>query len=74
MTVEDVIALIEEHKNQHLPGAVGGDSGDPLRWSEGGFQRAMVEEYDALLEEIKRGETHTKSSSHKSSLHAPVPH
>ena len=74
MTVEDVIALIEEHRDQHIPTAVGGDSGDPMRWSEGGFQRAMVEEYDALLEEIKRGETHAKSRSHISSLHAAVPH
>ena len=36
MTVEDVIALIKEHRNQHLPSAIGGDYGDPLRWSEGG--------------------------------------
>jgi hypothetical protein len=27
-----------------------------LRWSEGGFQRAIINEYDALLEEIQRVE------------------
>ena len=74
MTVEDVIELIKKHRKQHLPSPVGGDGGDPLRWSEGGFQRAMVEEYDDLLEEIQRGETHTKNKSHASTLHAPVPH
>jgi hypothetical protein len=56
MTVEDVIELIKKHRKQHLPSPVGGDGGDPLRWSEGGFQRAMVEEYDALLDEIQRAE------------------
>ena len=73
MTVEDVIELIKEHRNQHLPSAIGGDYGDPLRWSEGGFQRAIVEEYDALLDEIQRGETHAKSM-HINSLHAAIPH
>jgi hypothetical protein len=28
-----------------------------LRWSEGGFHRAMLQEYDALLDEIQRAET-----------------
>jgi hypothetical protein len=32
-----------------------------LRWSEGGFQRAIVQEYDVLLEEIQRVETNAKS-------------
>jgi hypothetical protein len=61
MTVEDVIELIKEHRNQHLRSPIGGDAGDPLRWSEGGFQRAMVQEYDALLDEIQRVETKVKS-------------
>jgi len=74
MTVEDVIELIKEHRNQHLPFAIGGDDGDPLRWSEGGFQRAIVEEYDTLLDEIQREETHAKSRSHISSLHVAIPH
>jgi hypothetical protein len=74
MTVEDVIELIKEHRNQHFPSAVGGDEGDPLCWSEAGFQRAMVQEYDALLDEIERGETHAKSRSHTNTLHAAIPH
>ena len=74
MTVEDVIELIKEHRKQHLSPPIGGDEGDPLRWSEGGFQRAMVQEYDALLDEIQRGETHAKSKSHINSLHAATPH
>lgn len=74
MTVEEVIELIKEHRNQHLPSTVGGDEGDPLRWTEAGFQRAMVQEYDALLDEILRGETHAKSRSHMNSLHAAIPH
>ena len=74
MTIEDVIGLIKEHRNQHLPSAVGGNEGDSLRWSEAGFQRAMVQEYDALLDEIQRGETHAKSRSHINSLHAAVTH
>ena len=74
MTIEDVIELIKEHRNQHLPSAIGGDYGDPLRWTEGGFQRAIVEEYDTLLDEIQRGETHAKSRSHINSLHAAIPH
>ena len=56
MTVEDVIELIKERRKRHLPSPIGGDAGDPLRWSEGGFQRAIVQEYDALLEEIQRVE------------------
>ncbi len=74
MNVEDVIELIKEHRNQHLPSTIGGDEGDPLRWTEGGFQRAMVQEYDALLDEIQRGETHAKGRSHINSLHAAIPH
>ena len=61
MTVEDVIELIKKRRKQHLPSPVGGDAGDPLRWSEGGFQRAIVQEYDALLDEIQREETNAKS-------------
>ena len=56
MTVDDVIELIKERKKQHLHPPVGDDTGDPLRWSEGGFQRAIVAEYDTLLEEIQRVE------------------
>ena len=56
MTVDDVIELIKTRKNKHLHPPVGDDAGDPLRWSEGGFQRAIAEEYDALLEEIRRVE------------------
>jgi len=56
MTVDEVIELIKTRKNKHLHSPVGDDAGDPLRWSEGGFQRAIVEEYDALLEEIERVE------------------
>ena len=74
MTVENVIELINEHRNQHLPSPVGGDEGDCLRWSEAGFQRAMVQEYDALLDEIQRGEMHAKNRSHINSLHAAIPH
>ena len=61
MTVEDVIELIKKRRKQHLPSPVGGDAGDPLRWSEGGFQRAIVQEYDALLDEIKRVEKNARS-------------
>ena len=57
MTVDDVIELITKRKKQHLHPPIGDDAGDPLRWSEGGFQRAIVKEYDALLEEIQRVET-----------------
>ena len=74
MTVEDVIGLIKEHRDQHLPSAVGGDEGDSMRWSEAGFQHALVQEYDALLDEIQRGERHAKSSSHINRLHPAVPH
>ncbi len=56
MTVDDVIVLIEKRRKQHLHAPIGDDAGDPLRWSEGGFQRAIVNEYDALLEEIQRVE------------------
>jgi hypothetical protein len=56
MTVEDVIELIKKRRKQHLRPPVGEDAGDPLRWSEGGFQRAMIQEYDALLDEIERVE------------------
>ena len=56
MNVEDVIELIKKHRRQHLRSPVGEDTGDPLRWSEGGFQRAIVEEYDTLLKEIQRVE------------------
>ncbi len=57
MTVEDVIELIEKRKKQHLHAPIGDDTGDPLRWSEGGFHRAMIQEYDDLLNEIQRVET-----------------
>lgn len=56
MTVEDVIGLIKERRERHLPAPIGGDAPDSLRWSEGGFQRAIVQEYDTLLDEIKRDE------------------
>jgi hypothetical protein len=56
MTIDDVIKLIEKRRKQHLHAPIGDDAGDPLRWSEGGFQRAIVNEYDALLEEIQRVE------------------
>ncbi len=56
MTIDDVIELIEKRRKQHLHAPIGDDAGDPLRWSEGGFQRAIVNEYDALLEEIERVE------------------
>jgi hypothetical protein len=56
MTVDDVIEIIRKHRNQHLHSTKGDDAGDPLRWSEGGFQRAMIQEYDALLEEIQHAE------------------
>ena len=61
MTIEDVIELIKERRTQHLPSPIGGDAGDPLRWSEGGLQRAIVQEYDALLDEIKRVEKNAGS-------------
>jgi len=61
MTVEDVIELIKKHRRQHLHSPVGDDAGDPLRWSEGGFHRAMIQEYDALLDEIHRTETNAES-------------
>jgi hypothetical protein len=57
MTVADVIEIINKHRRHHLHSPVGDDTGDPLRWSEGGFHRAMVQEYDALLDEIQRVET-----------------
>ena len=53
MTVDEVIELIKKRRKQHLHPPVGDDTGDPLRWSEGGYQRAIVEEYDALLQEIQ---------------------
>ena len=56
MTVDDVIELIKNRRKQHLHPPIGDDGGDPLRWSEGGFQRAIVKEYDTLLEEIQRVE------------------
>jgi hypothetical protein len=56
MTVDDVIELIKNRRKQHLHAPVGDDTGDPLRWSEGGFQRAIVAEYDALLEQIRHAE------------------
>ena len=61
MTVEDVIELIKKRRKQHLHSPIGDDAGDPLRWSEGGFQRAIVQEYDALLDEIQRVETSAES-------------
>jgi len=60
MTVEDVIELIKKHRRHHLHAPVGDDAGDPLRWSEGGFHRAMIQEYDALLDEIERVETNAE--------------
>ena len=62
MNVEDVIELIKKHRRQHLHSPVGDDAGDPLRWSEGGFQRAMVQEYDALLDEIQHLDTNPEST------------
>ena len=41
MTVEDVIELIEKRRKPHLHSPIGDDTGDPLRWSEGGFHRAI---------------------------------
>ena len=61
MTVEDVIELIRQRRKQHLRSPIGSDAGDPLRWSEGGLQHAIVQEYDALLGEIQRLETNAKS-------------
>lgn len=61
MTVEDVIELIKKRRKHHLHSPIGDDAGDPLRWSEGGFQRAIVQEYDALLDEIQRVETNAES-------------
>jgi hypothetical protein len=61
MTVDEVIEIIKKHRSQHLHRPVGEDAGDPLRWSEGGFQRAMIQEYDALLDEIQRVETNVGS-------------
>jgi hypothetical protein len=58
MTVDDVIELIKKHRTHYLRSPVGDDAGDPLRWSEGGFHRAMIQEYDALLDEIERVEAH----------------
>jgi hypothetical protein len=62
MTVKEVIELIKKRRKQHLRSPVGEDAGDPLRWSEGGFHRAMIQEYDALLDEIQRVETSAESS------------
>ena len=62
MTVEDVIELIEKHRKPHLHSPIGDDTGDPLRWSEGGFHRAIVQEYDALLDQIQREGTDAKST------------
>ena len=62
MTVEDVVELIEKRRKPHLHSPIGNDTGDPLRWSEGGFHRAILEEYDALLDEIQRGEREAKST------------
>jgi len=53
MTIDDVVELIKERRKKHLHPPVGDDTGDPLRWSEGGFQRAIVEEFDALLNQIQ---------------------
>ena len=61
MTVEDVIELIKKRRGQHLHAPVGDDAGDPLRWSDGGFHRAMIQEYDALLDQIQRVETNAES-------------
>jgi hypothetical protein len=61
MTVEEVIELIKKRRSQYLHGPVGDDAGDPLRWSDGGFHRAMIQEYDALLDEIQRVEANAKS-------------
>ena len=61
MTVEDVIELIRKRRKQHLRSPIGSDAGDPLSWSEGGLQRAIVQEYDALLGEIQRLETNAES-------------
>jgi hypothetical protein len=57
MTVEDVIELIKKHRRQHLRSSEGEDAGDPLRWSDGAFHRAILQEYDALLDEIQGVET-----------------
>ena len=61
MTVDDVIELIRKRRAHFLRSPVGDDAGDPLRWSEGGFHRAIIQEYDALLDEIQRVETNAKS-------------
>jgi len=61
MTVDEVIELIKKRRKQHLHPPVGDDTGDPLRWSEGGYQRAIVEEYDALLQEIQSVEMNAGS-------------
>jgi hypothetical protein len=54
MTVDEVIELIKMHRSRHLRPPVGENAGDPLRWSDGGFHRAVIQEYDTLLEEIQR--------------------
>ena len=61
MNVEDVIELVKKHRKQHVPSPIGGDAGDPLRWSDGGLHRAIVQEYDDLLDEIQRLETGAES-------------
>ena len=61
MTVGDVIELIKKHRKQHFHPPIGEDAGDPLRWSDGGLHRAIVQEYDALLDEIQRLETEAES-------------
>lgn len=63
MTVEEVVALIRERRNQHLRSPVGENAGDPLRWSEGGLHRAIIQEYDALLDEIQGGKAKAESHS-----------
>jgi hypothetical protein len=60
MTVDEVVELIKKHRSQHLRPPVGQDAGDPLRWSDGGFHRAVIQEYDALLEEIQNGSVRRK--------------
>jgi hypothetical protein len=70
MNVEDVIELINKHRRQHVHAPVGDDTGDPLRWSDGGFHRAMIQEYDVLLNEIHHVEMppESKHQTHSARL------
>jgi hypothetical protein len=63
MTVEEVVELIRSRRNLHLRSPIGENAGDPLRWSEGGLHRAIIQEYDTLLDEIQRGETNAEGQS-----------